>query len=132
VVSAVRDFGLEAIPADAASSFAQDMADALPGVPTAAWAAHRHVPVTADMLGLPPADGVVTPRMAVQFMHSQRNDSALYQSSTVPVLVVPAAELTAALHNLPPDSEPMEDLVLNLANVLYWVRRGSAYETFVM
>jgi hypothetical protein len=127
MVSAVRDFGTEAIPASAANCFAQHMEDALPGVPAASWASNRHVPVTPAMIHPPPVDGVVTPVAAMQFMHGQRNERNLYQGSTVPVLVVPAAQLLAALHNLPPIAEPQPDLVVDLANVLYWVRRGAAY-----
>jgi hypothetical protein len=127
VVSAIRDFGLEAIPDSMASGFAQDLEGALPGVPVTEWAANRHVPIVPAMIDPPSADSVVTPEMAKGFLRGHFDESALYQASTAPLLVVPAAELMATLHGLPPDAAPQKDLVLSLANVLYWVARGTAY-----
>jgi hypothetical protein len=118
VVTAIRDFGIEPMDRSATVWFAREMLNALPGVPAEDWTNNRYAPVAAN----PPSDLDT----AMDWIIDQNSHVPLYGGAH-PTLVFRGADLTAAFHNLPPEERknPFQDLVLNLADVLYWTARGA-------
>jgi len=74
----------------------------LPPVPTQLWAQNRHVPFTAALTGQP----TITEAVALGYIRTLRNSSALYTTSVTPRITFPADALAATLHNLPEDTFP--------------------------
>jgi len=101
-VTAVCDFGVAPMSQEEAQGFAAEMADGLPPVPTQLWAQNRHVPFTAALTGQP----IVTEAVALGYIRTLRNSSALYSTSVTPRITFPADALAATLHNLPEDTFP--------------------------
>jgi hypothetical protein len=123
-VTAVSDFGVQPVSHSAARYFAQQLGphEALPGVHRKAWAANRHVPASAEVMGLEE----VTPEAARAWIATQDDEDALYTTSTAPSLRFSGVELADVLHHLPAGAV-VRDLVIELSSVLFHAVRGTPY-----
>lgn len=129
-VAAVRDFGVEPMSTPAKRWFAQDLADSLPSVPPEEWEHNRHVPLVVQSMDSPPLGGILTPDAASEWVRNQDDESTLYLTSTAPVLTFSGVDLASRLHNLPAGAV-ISDMVVDLANVLFFTMRSAAYPAAV-
>lgn len=125
-VAAVKDFGIEPMSTTAQRYFAQNLPDGLPGIPPAAWAQNRHTPLAPQTMDPPPLGGVLTADAASEWILDQDHESTLYTTSTAPTISFSGVELATRLHNLPPNAI-INDLVVDLANVLFHTMRGVSF-----
>jgi hypothetical protein len=122
-VTAVRDFGVESMSPQGKILFEQPLEGALPGVHRGVWAANRHVPLEAEMLG---ALGGMSHQNALMWIAMQDDESTLYTTSTPPRLTFNGEALAAQLRNLP-ENVVIQDFVLDLGAVLHKTVRAAPY-----
>lgn len=123
----MKDFGIEPLSTTAQRFFAQYLPDGLPGIPPAAWVQNRHTTLAPQSMDPPPLGGILTAADAASdWILNQDDESTLYATSTPPALSFSGVELATRLHNLPADAI-INDLVVDLANVLFHTMRGASY-----
>lgn len=111
-MTAVYDFGLVPLSAQAKRLFSERLNKALPGVPVGAWDPTRCEPVPV---------GVANP---AAWMGALESHEDLYPVGLRPVHTFPANTFTQVLQNQNPPLQtlpPLQNFELNLARIIYSV-----------